>query len=155
MWFCAVDGAFIPAGSLSRGGDATVYVWHNPTVLAHSCLLCSCVYLCLYHPLSCISSHKLSRQLSVFWLCSSGLISALLYLFMKVFFSPGPEGRPGMSDVSPLSGISGLSFGSTLLSPLLFFWLVQLLFLSYLFFCLLIHSPEVFPENSSLFFVKR
>ena len=36
-----------------------------------------------------------------------------------------------MSDVSPLSGISGLSFDSTLLSPLLFFCLVILLFLSY------------------------
>ena len=31
------------------------------------------------------------------------------------------EGRPGMSDVSPLSEISGMSFASTLLSPLLFF----------------------------------
>ena len=40
----------------------------------------------------------------------------------------GPEGRPGMSDVSPLSGISGLSFDSTLLSPLLFFCLVLLPF---------------------------
>ena len=38
-----------------------------------------------------------------------------------------------MSDVSPLSGISGLSFDSTLFSPLLFFCLVLLLFLSYLF----------------------
>ena len=47
---------------------------------------------------------------------------------------PGPpEGRPGMSDVSPLSGISGLSFDSTLLLPLLFFCLVLLPFLSYLF----------------------
>ena len=44
-----------------------------------------------------------------------------------------PEGRPGMSDVSPLSGISGLSFDSTLLSPLLFFCLVLLPFLSYRF----------------------
>ena len=44
-----------------------------------------------------------------------------------------PEGRQGMFDVSPLSGISGLSFDSTLLSPLLFFCLVLLLFLSYLF----------------------
>ena len=41
-----------------------------------------------------------------------------------------PEGRPGMSDVSPLSGISGLSFDSTLLSHLLFFCLVLLPFLS-------------------------
>ena len=38
-----------------------------------------------------------------------------------------------MSDVSPLSGISGLSFDSTLLSPLLFFCLVLLPFLSYRF----------------------
>ena len=44
-----------------------------------------------------------------------------------------PKGRPGMSDVSPLSGISGLSFDSTLLFPLLFFCLVLLIFLSYLF----------------------
>ena len=32
-----------------------------------------------------------------------------------------PEGRPGMSDVLPLSGISGLSFDSRFLSPVLFF----------------------------------
>ena len=44
-----------------------------------------------------------------------------------------PEGRLGMSDVSPLSGISGLSFDSTLLSPLLFFCLVLLPFLSHRF----------------------
>ena len=45
-----------------------------------------------------------------------------------------PEERPGMSDVSPLSGISGLSFDSTLLSTLLFFRrLVLFPFLSYLF----------------------
>ena len=39
-----------------------------------------------------------------------------------------------MSDVSPLSGISGLSFDSTLLPPLLFFCQLLLLFL----FCLLL-----------------
>ena len=38
-----------------------------------------------------------------------------------------------MSDVSPLSGISGLSFDCTLQSPLVFFCLVLVLFLSYLF----------------------
>ena len=43
-----------------------------------------------------------------------------------------PCNKLGMSDVSPLSGISGLSFDSTLLSPLLFFCLVLLLSLSYL-----------------------
>ena len=50
-----------------------------------------------------------------------------------MFHSLTPEGRPGMSDVSPLSGISGLSFDSTLLSPLSFFCLVLLPFLSYRF----------------------
>ena len=66
-----------------------------------------------------------------------------------------PEGRPGMSDVSPLSGISGLSFDSTLLSPLLFFCLVLLPFLSFIIFFLLALSSKLFPENSSIFFVKR
>ena len=44
-----------------------------------------------------------------------------------------PKGRLGMSAVSPLSGISGLSFDSTLLSPLIFFCLILLPFLSCLF----------------------
>ena len=61
-----------------------------------------------------------------------------------------------MPDVSPLFGISMLSFDFILLSPLLFFCLVLLLFLSYLFFCLLAHSPELFfLQNSSILFVKR
>ena len=53
--------------------------------------------------------------------------------FPSSFLNDPPEGRPRMSDVSPLSGISGLSFDSTLLSPLLFFCLVLLPFLSYRF----------------------
>ena len=66
---------------------------HKPTEPAHSFLVCSCVYFCLYGPFNCISFHKFSRQLSAFSLCSSGLISALLvlstiYLFMKVSLSP-------------------------------------------------------------------
>ena len=32
-----------------------------------------------------------------------------------------PKGRPGMSDVTLLSGISGLAFDSPFLSPLFFF----------------------------------
>ena len=60
-----------------------------PTLLS-----CSCVYFSLYGPFACISFRKLSRQLSAFSLCSSGLISASLvlstiYLFMKLSFSPG------------------------------------------------------------------
>ena len=51
----------------------------------------------------------------------------------QLVITNSPEGSPGMSDVSPLSGISGLSFDSTLLCPLLFFCLVLLPFLSYRF----------------------
>ena len=53
-------------------------------------------------------------------------------IFKATFSSlRAPEGRPGMSDVLLLSGISGLSFDSPFLSPLLFFFcLVLLLFLS-------------------------
>ena len=59
-----------------------------------------------------------------------------------------------MSDVSPLSGISGLSFDSTFISPLLFFCLSCYPF-CFIFFCLLALSSELFLENSSIFFVKR
>ena len=75
------------------------------------------------------------------------------FISLSLFFPP--EGKPGMSDVSSLSGISGLSFDSTLLSPLLFFWLVLLLFLSYPIFCVLARSSELLPENSLIFFVRR
>ena len=85
----------VPAGSPSRGGDVTVYVfffWRKATELAHSFLFSSSVYFCLYGPFNCISLYKFSPQLSAFSLCSSGLISALLivstiYLIMKVSVS--------------------------------------------------------------------
>ena len=84
---------WVPVGSPLRGGDVMVYVWHKPTELAHSFKLCSLVYFCLYGPFNCISFHKFSQQLSVFSLCSCGLIStplvlSTIYLFMKVSFSP-------------------------------------------------------------------
>ena len=64
-----------------------------------------------------------------------------------------PEGRPGMSDVSLLSRISGLSFDSPFLSPLIFFWLVLLLFLSCHFFA---NGPFswLFFQKTQIFFVK-
>ena len=61
----------LSAGLPSHGGDVTVYVWHKPTELAHSFLLCSCVYSCLRGPFNCISFHKFSRQLSAYSLCCS------------------------------------------------------------------------------------
>ena len=85
--------AYFLAGLPSHAGDVTDYVWHKTTTLAHSFLFCSCVCFCLDDPFNCISFHQFSRQLSIFWLCSSGLIAASLvlstsYLCMKVFFSP-------------------------------------------------------------------
>ena len=85
------------------------------------------------HRLECISVLSLS---SVF--CRQSLYyfrecSEVKMRMSSLLPSVSPQkGRPGMSDVSPVSGISGLSFDSTLLSPLLFFCLVLLLFLSYL-----------------------
>ena len=66
---------------------------HKPVELGHSFLFCSCVYFCLYGPFNCISFHRFSQQLSVFSLCSSGLISVILVLSticlcMKASFSP-------------------------------------------------------------------
>ena len=52
-------------------------LWHEPTELAHSCLFYSCVNFSLYGPFDYISFHKF-LQLSVFSLCSTGLISASL-----------------------------------------------------------------------------
>ena len=80
-----------------------------------------------------------SHSLGVGWRVGPGKSSLTCVLLItcindaEVVVSQTPEGRPGMSDVSPLSGISGLSFDSTLLSPLLFFCLVLLPFLSYRF----------------------
>ena len=58
--------------------------------------------------------------LSVFSVC---LYSVLFFSLVFGCKTPSylPEGRPGMSDVTLLSGISGLSFDSPFLSPLLFF----------------------------------
>ena len=83
---------FVPTGSPSRGGDTAVYVfWHKPTGITLPFLFCSYVCFCLYS--NCIPFHEFSRQHSDFSLCSSGLISAfmvlwILYLFMKVSLSP-------------------------------------------------------------------
>ena len=76
----------------------------------------------------------------------------LKVLLLKMFFSKGlkgprriPEGRPGGSDVSPLSRISGLSVRSHFsIFPLLFFCLIVLLLLLSYPFLLLAHSPDFF-----------
>ena len=60
--------------------------------LAHSFLICSCVYFCLYGPFNSILLYKYSLQLSDFSLCCISPISALLVfstlcLLVKVSFS--------------------------------------------------------------------
>ena len=67
----------------------------------------------------------------------------------ECFCLRSPKGGRGCLMSPHLSGISGLSFDPTLLSPLLFFCRVLLLFLLYLFSCLLAHSPEFFSEKIS------
>ena len=58
-----------------------------------------------------------------------------------------PEGKLGMSDVSLLSGISGLSFWDLLSC---FYCLVLLLFLFYFIFLLMVHSPAFFFFSENL-----
>ena len=81
---------------------------------------------------------KLDNDLDFFFCIFESRFYSSLLMFSQLLYLlslpvAAPEGRPGMSDVSPLSGISGLSFDSTLLSPRLFFCLVLLPFLSYRF----------------------
>ena len=111
---------------------------------------CTCMWVGAHvHALSLITF--LHYHLSIYTYCSTACFvsnyysSGLLFDIVIYYFSLctitevhtlswiTPEGRPGMSDVSSLAGISGLSFDSTLLSPLLFFCQVLLPFLSYLF----------------------
>ena len=93
LWHMYNDPPALCAGpyglTFTWWGCCGLCFWHKPTELAHSVLICSCVYFCLYGPFNCISFYKFSQQLSAFSLCSSGLISTLLvlstrYLFMKV-----------------------------------------------------------------------
>ena len=78
----------------------------------------------------CCIADVTSSTICRWWAIVIGLSHICPYVKVASRCYMTPEGRPGMSDVSPLSGISGLSFDSTLLSPLLFFCLVLLPFLS-------------------------
>ena len=79
---CLVTGIIflfflVPAGSPSGGGDGLCQRC-KPAELANSFLLCSYICLCLCGPFNCILFPKLSWQLSVFSLSSSGLTFAWL-----------------------------------------------------------------------------
>ena len=63
----------------------------------------------------------------------------LSFIWRLIVSIQSPEGRPGMSDVSLLSGISGLSFES---SSLVFVPChLDLFILLFFFFLLVVHSP--------------
>ena len=65
---------------------------NHPSLPTLFFFFCSCVYFCLHGPISCISFYKLSRHVSVFSLCSSGLISAFSVLVsVSVFMALSTE----------------------------------------------------------------
>ena len=111
--------------------------------------MCVCVYVCVFSAVYvCVWGGGHSA-------CSCMCICVFyMYVCLHVWClsMSSPEGKLGMSDVSPLSGISGLSFDSTLLSPLLFFCLVLLPFLSYRF---LPAGPFFWAFSRKFFNVRR
>ena len=103
-----------------------------------SCLSAQAVSQDYYGGL-CLQNYYRYCALGVFFaLICTAFESVLFCCFCKKFFYIlyhshclwPPERRLGISDGSPPSGISGLSFDSTFLSPFLFFCLVFFLFLS-------------------------
>ena len=103
-----------------------VSVWYNVP-----CNCCFCVVQCT---LATVASVWYNVHLWLLFLCGTMYTCNCCFCVAQcTLVTVAPEGRPGMSDVSPLYGISGLSFYSTLLSPLLIFCLVLLPFPSYLF----------------------
>ena len=61
-----------------------------------------------------------------------------------------------MSDVLLLSGISGLSFDSPFLSPLLlFFSALSSCSFCFVIFLLMVHSPDIFSEKTLKYFSLR
>ena len=135
MWVCAI--AFASSASKDR--------WKGLSGNISACLESRQIFfVSSFEILRMAKAHRtLGVQASVFKrrvsgdtnFCCSAQCGGVCAARQLVLFSAAwpPEGRPGMSDVSPLSGIIGLSFDSTLLSPLLFFCLVLLPFLSDLF----------------------
>ena len=71
-----------PRGFTSRGGDVTVYVFNINQPSLPTPFYSVFVSISLsYGPFNYISFHKFSLQLSVWPLCPSSLISALLVLY--------------------------------------------------------------------------
>ena len=135
-------------------------LWTKKKTSTATILLASAVFLLWAHhcgafiqiactrPSQCVLHSPFSLDNLTFWFLWHSA-SSLHFLFVVASLSatPPPPHWPKMYDVSPLSGISWLSIWSHFsLSPLLFFCLVLLLFVSYPFL-LLAHSPDSFCLN--------
>ena len=99
-----------------------------------------------------LSAHNTRLRYSHFTLAYSAVVVFPALSFTAL--DSVPEGGPKMFDVSFLSGLSELSFDSTLLSHLLFYCLLSL-FSFFFSFCLLAHYTNFFSEKSSIIFVRR
>ena len=120
-----------PPRGLGRSNRQPQYI----TVDKHSDTLCSgstSCRCCSRRPLASWCDLKVPRK-TVKPISALAGFASFLNGFVVVFVLHPPKGGWGCLMAPPLSGISGLSFDSTLLSFLLFFCLVLLLFLSYLF----------------------
>ena len=109
-------------------------------------------FLCLY---VCEVLLVANRRHRYHFLCDKNVLlqffKGQLYLFQDCMWSNPPKGGQGCLILSLLSGISGLSFDSPLLSPLLFFLPSPLALSVFVIFLLKVHSPDIFPENSNMF----
>ena len=159
-WFHSVNCSLCPpVDSLTSGcGLTTVHA-------AISCIIqlgLDGEHMCfIVARVRCFSLHltTLMKQSSTGQVTNTGHLRVSLWpgqdtlLLFSVWQTP--KGRPGMSDVSPLYGIfwAVIKFHFTISSLVPLPSSITLSVLS--FFCLLVHFSELFPENSSVFFIKR
>ena len=99
---------------------------------------CVCVCVCVRAWAFNWDTIKTNCSVVLFW-----VFSCFVLMDASLINLTPPKGRLGISDVSPLSGISRLSVWSHFSISSLLFFLVLLLFLSYPFL-LWTHSPDFF-----------
>ena len=111
---------------------------NNSSCLSSSMLVSRCVQM-LWWPTCHIFTCWLTSDMLFLFFTSMWHVYSVTYIWrvygVTYLWHVYPEGRPGMSDVPLLSGISGLSFDSSFLSPLLFFLPYPLALSVLSFFC--------------------
>ena len=137
------------------------------------CCCCCCLFFCccfffvffwgaviIYPSLSIASAtfsfrlRKESIKIALQLYLAHGTLENRSNFFLLVTWNP-PKGGQGCLMSPPFLESQGCHLIPLYNLLSFFFCVVLLLFLSYLFFCLLVHSPELFPENSSIFLVHR